>query len=622
VQPALAPTVAALGPATRHDHPPTVGAPRRLVTVLAAVAFVALLVTPLGIRRLASAPEDGGAVLSASAALERHGFMLEEVSARAGIRFRHEPPVLDSKLGPIMPLVAAYGAAVSVVDFDRDGWQDLYLTTSAVGGRNALYRNLGDGTFDDVAARMGLADMNRPGTGVSMGAVWGDYDNDGYEDVFVYKWGRPELFRNERGQGFTRVDEGLGLPPWVNANTAVWLDFDADGRLDLFVGCFYPATVDLWNLPHTRIMPESFEYAQDGGRNYLLHNRGDGRFEEIGEAAGFRATRWTLAAGAADVDRDGDPDLFVANDYGINELYLNEGGRRFRDIGRAAGVARTPKSGMNASFGDVFNRGEWVLYVSNISEPGVLIHGNDLWVPTHAPGGEPGYQNLAGAFGVELAGFAFGAQFGDLNNDGWLDLVVTNGYVSGETRESYWYDYSLVAGGHRRIIADAANWPALRGRSLSGYQVDRVWLNGGGGRFRDVTRPVGAANTYDGRAVAFADLWNRGALDIVVANQRGPVLVYRTTVTPAHHWVALALEGTRSNRSAIGAEIRLHAAGLQLLRQVEGGNGFASQNQRRVHFGLGTTSALDSIVVRWPSGTVQTLLAPAVNTLHAVREPE
>jgi hypothetical protein len=592
---------------------------RRLFGALAAVALLALLAAPLGMRHRAQDTSER-AEASRSAALGRDGFVLEEVSASAGIRFRHAAPVLDAKLERIMPLVAAYGAGVSVVDVDRDGWQDLYVTTSAVDGHNALYRNLGNGTFADVAARLGVADVNRRGTGVSMGAVWGDYDNDGYEDLFVYKWGRPELFHNDGGRGFTRVSEHLGLPGWINANTAVWFDFDADGWLDLFVGCFYPAGVDLWHLPHTRIMPESLEYAQDGGRNYLLHNRGDGSFEEIGEAAGLHATRWTLAAAAADVDHDGDPDLFVANDYGINELYRNEGGRRFRDIGRAAGVARTPKSGMNASFGDVFNRGEWVLYVSNISEPGVLIHGNDLWVPAQASGAAPSYQDLAGAFGVELAGFAFGAQFGDLNNDGRLDLVVTNGYVSGRTRDSYWYDYSLVAGGHSRIIADARNWPALRGRSLSGYQQDHVWLNEGPGGFRDVTRAVGAANTYDGRAVALADLWNRGVLDVVMANQSGPLLVYRTTATPMHRWIAFALEGTRSNRSAIGAEIRLYAAGERQMRQIEGGNGFAAQNQRRVQFGLGTASAVDSVVVRWPSGTVQTITAPAVNTLHRIRE--
>jgi hypothetical protein len=595
--------------------------PRRLLRALATVVFVALLAAPLGMKHFSAADGDGTAP-SASVALERYGFAFTEVAASAGIGFRHEPAALDPKLDAIMPLVAAYGAAVSVADFDRDGWQDLYVTTSAVGGRNALYRNTGDGTFEDVAARLGVADLNVRTTGVSMGAVWGDYDNDGYEDLFVYQWGRPELFHNEAGRGFTRVSERLGLPSWLNANTAVWFDFDGDGWLDLFVGCFYPAHVDLWNLPHTRVMPESFEYAQDGGRNYLLRNRGDGSFEEVGEAIGLKATRWTLAAAAADIDRDGDPDLFVANDYGVNELYLNDGGRRLRDIGRESGLARTPKSGMNASFGDAFNRGEWSLYVSNISEPGVLIHGNDLWVPTHEAGGAPEFRNIAGALGVELAGFAFGAQFGDLNNDGWLDLYVTNGYVSGETRDSYWYDYAMVTSGHRRIIADAGNWPAVRGRSLSGFQQDRVWLNGGGHRFREVTRAVGGGNTDDGRAVALADLWNRGVLDVVVANQRGPVLVYRTSVTPRHGWVAFALEGTGSNRSAIGAEVRLYAAGLTQLRQVEGGNGFAAQNQRRVHFGVGTASAIDSVVVRWPSGVVQTVAQPAVNTLHTLREPQ
>ncbi len=604
---------------SERDTPAT---SRRLARLLAAVVFVALLATPLVLQRTSAGSRETDGTLSAAVALERHGFVLEEVSDATGIRFIHQPPALDAKLEHIMPAVAAYGAAVSVVDVDRDGWQDLYVTTSAVDGRNALYRNRGDGTFEDVAARLGVADVNRRASGVSMGAVWGDYDNDGYEDVFVYKWGRSELLHNDAGHSFTRASDGLPLPAWSNANTAVWFDFDRDGWLDLFVGCFYQAEVDLWNLPNTRVMPESFEYAQNGGRNYLLRNNGDGSFTEVGEAMGLTTTRWTLTAATADVDADGDPDLFVANDYGINELYLNEDGHRFREVGRPSNLARTPKSGMNASFGDVLNRGSWTIFVSNISEPGVLIHGNDLWVPTHDSAEAPSYRNLAGAMGVELAGFAFGAQFGDLNNDGWLDLFVTNGLVSGETRESYWYDYSMVAGGHRDIIADAANWPAMRGRSLSGYQEDRVWLNDGTGRFHDVTRAVGAGSSNDGRAVAFADLWNRGVLDAVVAYQRGPVLVYKNTVTPRHAWIGFALEGTRSNRSAIGAEVHLYWANMEQVQQIEGGNGFAAQNQRRAHFGLGAASHVDSAVIRWPSGAAQTLPSPALNALHRVVEPE
>jgi hypothetical protein len=594
----------------------------RFARVAAALAFLVLLATPLLVRRFsAGAPADGGSA-SATDAIARYGFALEEVSAAAGIRFTHQAPVLDAKLDPIMPVVSAFGAAVSIVDFDRDGWQDVYVTSSGVGSRNALYRNRGDGRFEDVAARLGVADVNRRGTGVSMGAVWGDYDNDGYEDLLLYKWGRPELFRNDGGQGFIRVTEVAGLPAWVNANTAVWFDYDQDGRLDLFLGGYYPAEVNLWDLPHTRIMPESFEYAQNGGRNYLFWNRGDGGFDEVGEAAGLTARRWTLAASSADVDRDGDPDLFVANDFGINDLYLNEGGGRFREVGRASEVGRIPKSGMNAAFADVFNQGQWDLFVTNIAEPGVLLHGNDMWVPTSDSGDAPRYRNLAGAMGIELGGWAFGAQFGDLNNDGWLDLYVTNGFVSGKERASYWYDYSLITGGHGNIIADARHWPAIRDRSLSGYQEDRVWMNDGTGRFRDVTRSVGAANPYDGRAVAFADLWNRGVLDVLVAYQRGPLLVYRNTVAPANRWIAFSLQGTRSNRSGIGAEVRLYWQGMERVEQITGGSGFAAQNQRRAQFGLGAAAAADSVVVRWPSGAVQMLRSPAVNQLHPLVEPE
>ncbi len=588
--------------------------------VIAAV-FLALLVSPVLIRRLTQAEPVAPSGASRAAALARYGFALEEVAGAAGIRFTHRSPVLDPKLAPIMPVIASAGASVSIVDFDRDGWPDIYVTNSAVGGANALYRNNHDGTFTDVAPRLGLADVNRPGTGVSMGAVWGDYDNDGYEDLFLYKWGRVELYHNDQGHGFTRVTEQAGLPPWMNANTAVWLDYDGDGLLDLFVGTYFPAQVDLWHLNSTRILQESFEYAENGGRNYLFHNLGHGRFEDVSQAMGLTSTRWTLAAAAADVNGDGYPDLFVANDFGIDELYLNDRGKRFREIGRASQVGRTPKSGMNATFGDALNRGQWDVFVSNIAEPGVLLHGNDFWVPATDSGQAPRYRDMAGAAGVQLAGWSYGAQFGDLNNDGWLDLYLTNGFLSGEKRESYWYDYSMVAGGNGSIIADARNWPAVAGRSLSGYERDHVWLNDGAGRFQDVSAAVGVGGNHDGRSVALADLWNRGVLDVVVANQHGPLQVYRNTVAPGRHWIEFALEGTRSNRSAIGAELRLYWSGMEQLQQVTGGNGFAAQNDRRVHFGLGTATHVDRVVIRWPSGRVQTIADPGIDALHRIVEP-
>jgi hypothetical protein len=457
---------------------------------------------------------------------------------------------------------------------------------------------------------------------VSMGAVWGDYDNDGYEDLFLYKYGRPELFHNQKGQGFVPVGEQVGLPRWVNANSAIWLDYDRDGRLDLLLAGYWPENVDLWHLATTRVMPESFEYAENGGRKYILHNRGDGTFEEVSAALGVESRRWTLAVGAADLSGAGFPDLFFANDYGISQLYVNRGGKRFEEVGRDAGVARTPKSGMNVAFGDVFNDGRLAIYKTNISEPGVLVQANDLWVPKKQAAGALEYEDLASSLGVDLGGWSWGAQFGDLNNDGMLDLYLVNGYVSAGERTSYWYDFAQIAVGHSAIISDAMNWPAMKGRSLSGYQRKHLWLNDGLGRFTDVAQVVGAADVYDGRAVALADLNNHGVLDVIVANQRGPLLVYRNTVRPGQHWVDFELEGAASNRSAIGARVELHWADRVQVQEVSGGSGFSAQNQRRLHYGLGSRADVDRVEIRWPSGRRQTIDRPDVDTVHRIKEPQ
>jgi hypothetical protein len=590
-----------------------------LARVILTIVFIGMLATPALMRRLSS--QRGKPVsphTDCQAALARYGFCFQEVSHQAGIHFMHEAPILDPKLNGIMPEVASMGASVSIVDFDGDGWPDIYVTNSRIGSLNHLYRNNHDGTFTDVAQQMGIADVNQPGTGVSMGAVWGDYDNDGYEDLYLIKWGRPELFHNNQGHGFTRVTDQAGLPPWINANTAVWLDYDGDGLLDLFVAGYYPENVDLWHLKNTRMMPESFEYAKNGGRKYLFHNLGNGRFEEVSAKVGINSRRWALACAAADLQGTGYPDLFVANDYGVPELYLNDHGY-FHEAGQETGVGFAPKSGMNAAFGDIFNQGKFSVYVSNISEEGVLIQGNNLWVPQEGKGLH--YANLARDLGVELGGWSFGAQFGDLNNDGTLDLYLENGYVSLSRTRSYWYDFSKVAGGNSSIISDASHWPAFDGRSLSGYQQKKVWINDGAGKFEDVAQAVGVTDTYDGRAVALADLWNTGVLDAVVANQRGPLLIYKNTVAPGNDWIEFDLEGTKSNRSAIGAQVTLFWNGQQQVQYVSGGNGFASENDRRLHFGLGKNPQIEKAVIRWPSGATQTLDHLALNQLVHVKEP-
>ena len=488
------------------------------IRIILILLFAALVAGPLVYKRVQARNEAlrAAEARDSNGVLSRYGFSFQEVSKAAGIDFRYVSPTFDPRLKHIMPEVASMGAAVSVVDFDKDGWPDIYVTNGGEGSHNALYRNMHDGTFRDVAEEVGLADVNQPGTGVSTGSVWGDYDNDGYDDVLIYKWGRPELFHNDGGKHFTRVTEQAGLPKWVNANTAIWFDYDGDGKLDIFLGGYYSEDIDLWHLKSTKIMPESFEYAQNGGRKYLLHNLGGGRFEDVTEAMGIKTRRWALAAVAADLRGTGHPDLFIANDYGVSELFLNEGGKNFREAGRETGIGYAPKSGMSASVGDVLNDGRLGVYVSNISEPGILLQGNNFWMPDGGKSdGVPHYQNMATVMGVALAGWSFGAQFGDLNNDGFQDLYVTNGNVSLDRNRSYWYDFSKVAGGNKNIIADAANWPPLDGRSLAGYQQKKVFLNDGSGQFEDVAQSVGVTDVYDGRSIALADFWNRGVLENV-----------------------------------------------------------------------------------------------------------
>ncbi len=365
------------------------------------------------------------------------------------------------------------GASVTIVDYDKDGWPDIYVTNSGEGSQNHLYHNLHNGKFEDVAAKLGIADVNKPGTGVSMGACWGDYDNDGYPDLLLYKWGKPELFHNDGGKGFTRVTEQAGLPAWVNANSATWVDYDNDGKLDLLICGYYPDGVDLWHLKNTRMMPDSFEYANNGGRKYLLRNLGGGKFQDVTAQMGISSHKWTLAVGAADLRGTGYPDLVFANDYGVTELYANQNGKGFQEIGREANIGYRPKSGMNVAFGDILNQGRFAIYVTNISAPGNLVQGNNLWVPSGPPSASAlHYDNLASVAGVELGGWSFGAQFADLNNDGNLDLFLTDGYISASRDKDYWYEYGKIAGGNSAIISDAKNWPPIGDMSLSGYRAE------------------------------------------------------------------------------------------------------------------------------------------------------
>jgi enediyne biosynthesis protein E4 len=555
--------------------------------------------------------------------LERYGFYLTESSQASGIDFVHELPTkIDGRLERIMPIIASMGAGVSIVDFNKDGLLDIYVVNSREGSKNRLYKNMGNGTFKDVAEEMGVADLNQPGTGVCMGAVWGDFDNDGYEDLLVYKWGKPELFHNDKGKGFTCVSDKAGLPKWVNANAAVWLDFNRDGHLDLFIAGYWADDVNLWDLKTTKIMPESFKFANNGGKKYLLRNKGDGTFQDVTSEMGIESTRWTLSAGAANLCGSGWPDLLLANDYGKAELYRNDQGKRFVLMKpEECGIGVEPESGMNVSFGDIHNQGRLAAYITNISEPGQLVQYNKLWVPQQGTAGAGvKFMNQAATLRVGLGGWSWGAQFGDFNNDGLLDIILTNGYISADRKQTYWFDYSQLASGNEKIaIIDAETWPAMKGLSLSGYQQKCLWVNRKG-QFIDVAQASGFTELYDGRAIALADFGNRGILDAVIAHQKGPLLLYKNTVTEDNHWVQFELEGIKSNRSAIGAQVRLFWNRRQQVQEVSGGSGYAAQNMRRLHFGLGKDPQIEKVVIDWPSGLTQTITAPRPGIVHRIKE--
>jgi hypothetical protein len=557
---------------------------------------------------------DRGAVFAAVDATHP-GFTLRDETGAAGIRFIHRRPSFDRRIDNVEPHIAALGAGVSVADFDNDGWPDIYFTNSRFGEPNALYRNLGDGTFEDVGATVGVADLNRAGEGVSMGAVWGDHDNDGREDLLVYRYGYLALFKNVDGRRFEDVTSVAGLRRWMNSNGAIWIDYDRDGLLDLYVTAYFRDSVDFWDLESTRIMHNSFEFATNGGKNLMFRNVG-GKFEDVTDRLGVGSTRWTLAAASADFNDDGWPDIYLANDYGPEELFLNDRGQRFTRM--TTGLESESKSGMSVSLGDAFNRGRLDVFVTNISERGYLFQNNNLRLNQLSE--KQRFENVADD-AVADAGWAWGAQFGDFNNDGSSELFVLNGFISADSTRNYWYNMSKIAGAHKSVFEDAASWPAFGNLSLSGFERSRVYLHRGVAGWADVAEKVGVRDLYDGRAVALADLSNRGALDVIVANQNQPATLYRTTPDSTNNWIAFSLVATRSNRSAIGAEVILETAGVKQRRVVDGGMGFASQNDRRPHFGVGRAEWVDRVVIRWPSGERQVLSHLGVNQFHTVTEP-
>jgi hypothetical protein len=540
----------------------------------------------------------------------------EDVAARAGVAVAHATRRFDNPYAEVMAGYTALGAAAAVADFDGDGWEDLFVTDSSARGRNRLYRNLagetGELRFEEVAEAAGVAGGNDDGN-ASADALWFDFNGDGRPDLFVVRFGASRLFENLGGGRFRDVTAAAGLGRRANAITAVAFDADRDGDLDLAIGEYFQR-VDLFDPDTPRFFPESMETANNGGGVTLWRNDG-GRFTDATAAAGIALSGWTLDLGHADFDADGDEDLFVACDFGTDRLLVNAGDGTFADRTREA-LGIDVKKGMNAEWGDFDDDGRLDLYVTNITDD-YMREGNFLW-RNH---GDGTFVDVARETGVHDTGWGWAAKFFDYDNDGRLDLYAVNGWVSAGP-ESYVPDVFELILRPDVDLADARNWPPMGDKSLSGYQQSRLFRNRGDGLFEEVAARLGVDSARDGRGIAVADFDRDGRLDLFVANAGAEPHLYRNRVEPVGEWIAFQLEGRRSNRDAIGARLRATAGGRTRLRFVDGGNGFAGQSSRRVHFGLGGAGAVDRLVVRWPSGLEQTFGPLPAGRLYRLVEGE
>ncbi|MES1241628.1 MAG: CRTAC1 family protein [Acidobacteriota bacterium] len=561
--------------------------------------------------------------LLASAALaaggDRPERWFEDVTARAGVAAKHTNRVFHNPYAEIMAGYTALGAAADVADYDGDGFEDLFVTDSAETGRNHLYRNNRDFTFTDVAREAGVADGN-DAADASADALWLDYDNDGRPDLFVVRFGRSQLFHNLGGRGFRRrfrdVTREAGLDRHANAITAIAFDYDRDGDLDLFVGSYFQP-VDVFNPSTPRFFPESFETANNGGGMTVWRNEGNGRFSDATRQAGFNVSGWsgwTLDLGHGDADNDGDDDLYVACDFGSDRFFVNNGDGTFADRTREA-IGIDTKKGMNAEWGDFDGDGWLDIYVTNITDD-YMREGNFLWHNN----GDLTFTDVARETGTYDTGWGWGGKFLDYDNDGWLDLYVVNGWVSAGP-ESYVPDIFAMVTRPDVDFTDARNWPPMGGKSLSGYQKKRLFHSQGGQLFKDEAARHGLDSTRDGRGIAVADFDNDGRQDLFVANANAAPFLDRN-IAPAGRWISFQMEGRRSNRDAVGARLRLTAAGRTRLRFVDGGNGFAGQSSRRVHFGLGSAAGPVKLEVSWPSGAKQTFEGPMPGHAYRIVEGE
>ncbi len=525
-----------------------------------------------------------------------------EVTAASGITFKHafspeKRYILESMSG-----------GVALFDYDNDGWQDIYFVNAPTvataadprSARSELWRNQGDGTFTDVTEKAGVG---FPGWG--MGASTGDYDNDGWEDLYVTCFGANRLYRNNGNGTFAEVAAKAGVadPRWSTG--AAFGDYNNDGLLDLFVANYVDLKLDalpefgkgkhcqFQGLP-VQCGPQGLKGAGDS----LYRNNGDGTFTDVSKAAGVADAEGLFGLGAVwcDFNDDGFIDLYVANDTGANFLYRNKKDGTFSEIGLMSGAALSEdgkaQASMGIAIGDYDHRGRWNLFVTNFSDEYNAFYRHEKEFTFT----DVSFATQTGRASLPYVGWGCG--FFDYDNDGWLDLLVVNGHV-----------YPQLAAAKLKI--------AYAQRKL-------FYRNNRSGGFVEIAAQAGPAMDAPsvGRGAAFGDLDNDGDVDVVINNLDGAPALLRNDGGSRNHFLVIDLVGAKSNRSACGARVRVTAGDLVQVAERRSGGSYLSQNDARLHFGLEQRTKVDAVEVRWPSGRIETFSNLPVDSFLRIREGE